>query len=90
MLPRAEASRRVARTPKDGLQASENGVDGVPFTPMSDVTSQNALFSVETIPTAQLQQQQNVDRPQGLASLTDQWPADDDKALRFLEATLGS
>ncbi|HEX5926555.1 MAG TPA: hypothetical protein VFY45_22185 [Baekduia sp.] len=90
MLPRAEAATRVGRTPKDGLQTSENGVDGVPFAPMSDVTGQDALFSVETIPTAQLQQQQNVDRPQGLASLVDRWPDDDDEALRFLEATLGS
>jgi hypothetical protein len=48
------------------------------------------LFSVETIPIAQLQRQQNVDRAQGLASLADQWPDDDDEARRFLEATLGS
>jgi hypothetical protein len=46
------------------------------------------LFSVETIPTAQLQQQQNVDRPQGLTSLADRWPDDDDETHRFLEATL--
>lgn len=57
---------------------------------MSDVTGQDALFSVETIPTAQLQQQQHVDGPQGLASLAGRWPDDDDEALRFLEATLGS
>jgi hypothetical protein len=57
---------------------------------MSDETSRDALFSVKTIPTAQLQQQQNVDRPQGLASLVDQWPDDDDEALRFLKATLSS
>jgi hypothetical protein len=52
--------------------------------------SQDALFSVETIPVADLQQQQHVDRPQGLASLVDRWPDDDDEALQFLEATLGS
>jgi hypothetical protein len=69
------------------LHASENGG---PFAPMSDVTGQDALFSVETIPTAQLQQQQQVDRPQGLASLVDRWPDDDAEALRCLEATLGS
>jgi hypothetical protein len=57
---------------------------------MSDVTGPGALFSAETIPTAQLQQQQHVDRPQGLASLVDRWPDDDGEALRFLEATLGS
>ena len=90
MFPRADATRSVDQTPTDGLQASENGVEGVPFAPMSDATSRDALFSVETIPTAQLQQQQHVDRPQGLASLADRWPDDDDEARRFLEATLGS
>jgi hypothetical protein len=57
---------------------------------MSDATGQDALFTVETIPIAQLQQQQGVDGPQGLASLTDRWPDDDDEALRFLKATLDS
>jgi hypothetical protein len=90
MPPRAEATRRVVQTPNGALQASENGGDGVPFVPMSDATNQDALFTVETIPVAQLQQQQRVDRPQGLASLADRWPDDDDEARRFLEATLGS
>jgi hypothetical protein len=57
---------------------------------MSDATSRDVLFSVETIPTTQLQQQQGVDRPQGLASLADRWPDDDDEARQFLEATLRS
>jgi hypothetical protein len=54
------------------------------------MTATDVLFSVETIPVAQLQQEQHVDRPQGLASLAGQWPDDDDQARRFLEATLSS
>jgi hypothetical protein len=52
--------------------------------------TQDTLFTVETIPLAQLRAEQHIEGPQGLnAVIDDEW-TDDEESRRFLEATLGS
>jgi hypothetical protein len=51
--------------------------------------AQDALFSVETVPMAQLHAEQRIDAPQGLVALVDGEWEDDDESRLFLEATLG-
>ncbi len=51
--------------------------------------AQDALFSRETVPEAQLRVEQEIEKPQGLRALVDEHWEDDDAARRFLEATRG-
>jgi hypothetical protein len=52
--------------------------------------AQETLFTVDTIPDAQLRAEQRIDAPQGLSTLVDEDWKDDEEGRRFLEATLGS
>jgi hypothetical protein len=52
--------------------------------------TQDVLFTVETVSLEQLLTEQQIDRPQGLDALVDEYWEDDEGSRLFLEATLGS
>jgi hypothetical protein len=62
-------------------------IDAVEPIPQYD---QDALFTFETVPTAQLRAQQEIEQAQGLDAFVDDHWTDDEEGRRFLEATLGT
>ena len=62
-------------------------IDGLEPIPQHD---QDALFTLETVPAAQLRAEQEIEHPQGLQAFVDEHWTDDEESRRFLEATLGT
>lgn len=52
--------------------------------------AQDALFTIDTIPAAQLRAEQQIGTPQGLGAFVDDEWQDDEESRLFLEATLGT